>query len=331
MSVNIKKNKSIISRFRDIRELNLLLIIIVVGAVLAILTPHFLKASNLLTTAIGFSADGIIVVGMTVALVSGGFDLSVGSVMGLAGVAAAVFFTLGINIWIACILALLIGAACGLFNGVFIGKVGLNPFITTLAMQGIARGLAYVLTEGSPISLSGVSASFKFIGSGNLLGIPIIVFLFVVIAIIGDFMLRKTEPLRKVFYTGSNEKAAVLSGINISNVKLGVYVMASSLAALAGILSIARFSVATPSAGTGAELRNISAAVIGGASLSGGEGTVFGSVLGVLLLNIINNGLVLLNVSVYWQDLINGLILIIAVTIDFLSHKKSIDKIKTKK
>lgn len=331
MSLNTKKGRSFFDWFREIRELNLIVIIIVVGAILAILTPHFLKESNLLTTAIGFSADGIIVVGMTIALVSGGFDLSVGSVMGLSGVAAAVFFTMGVNIWVACILALLIGVLCGLFNGLFIGKVGLNPFITTLAMQGIARGAAYVLTEGSPVSLSGVSPSFKLIGSGNILGLPIIVVIFIVIAIIGDFMLRKTEPLRKVFYTGSNEKAAILSGINTSNVKLGVYIIASSLAALAGILSIARFSVATPSAGTNAELRNISAAVIGGASLSGGEGTVFGSVLGVLLLNIINNGLVLLNVSVYWQNLINGLILIIAVTFDFLSHKKSMDKVKTKK
>jgi ribose transport system permease protein len=215
-----------------------------------------------------------------------------------------------------------------LINGYFIGKVGLNPLITTLGMMGIARGAAYVVTQGSPISLFGVPKSFEFIGSGRMAGIPVIVIFFIIIAAIGDFLMRRSEPMRKVFYTGSNEKAALLSGINTGNVKMGVYLLTALLAACAGILSLARFTVATPTAGIGAELRVISAAVIGGASLSGGEGTILGAVLGVILLNIINNGLILMNVSVYWQDLIGGAILLVAVTVDLLTHRKKIRKAK---
>jgi len=281
-----------------------------------------------MTTAIGLAADGIIAVGMTVALVSGGFDLSVGSVMGLSGVTAGALYLAGVNIWAACAIALMIGLVCGLINGYFIGKVGLNPLITTLGMMGIARGAAYVVTQGSPISLFGVPKSFEFIGSGRMAGIPVIVIFFIIIAAIGDFLMRRSEPMRKVFYTGSNEKAALLSGINTGNVKMGVYLLTALLAACAGILSLARFTVATPTAGIGAELRVISAAVIGGASLSGGEGTILGAVLGVILLNIINNGLILMNVSVYWQDLIGGAILLVAVTVDLLTHRKKIRKAK---
>ncbi|MDV3427122.1 MAG: ABC transporter permease, partial [Bacillota bacterium] len=194
------------------------------------------------------------------------------------------------------------------------------------------RGASYVLTQGSPISLLNVPNSFTFLGQGKILGIPFLVLVFLVIAVISDFIMRRSEPLRKVFYIGSNEKAAVLSGINTVKTKVFVYVFVSCLAGIAGLLSIARFGVATPAAGLGADvsMKSISAAIIGGVSLSGGEGTVLGAVLGVILLNLINNGLILLNIPIYWQDLINGVILIIAVTIDFLSHKKRTRKANTK-
>jgi ribose transport system permease protein len=305
------------------RETTIILIIITISFIISMFSPHFLTRDNLLSTAIGLAADGIIAVGMTIALVSGGFDFSVGSVMALSGVTVGVLYLGGMNIWIACLVALIVGMLCGLINGFFIGKIGLNPFITTLSVMGIARGGSYVLTQGSPISLFGVPESFKFIGQGRILGIPFVVAMFILIAIIGDFMMRKSELLRKVFYTGSNETTAILSGINTSKVKMGVYILVSALASVAGILSIARFTVATPTIGLGADvsMRGISAAVIGGASLSGGEGTILGAVLGVILLNLINNGLILLNVPVYWQDFTNGVILITAVTIDYISHK----------
>ncbi|HHT06550.1 MAG TPA: ABC transporter permease [Hydrogenispora sp.] len=315
------KQKGILSRAFAIREFSLLIIIIGCAILLSFLTPHFLTVPNLTTTAIGLAADGIIAVGMTVALVLGGFDLSVGSVMALSGVIAGSLYLGGVNIWIAAGIALVVGMICGLINGYFIGRVGLNPFITTLGMMSIARGASYVLTKGSPLSLAGISKGFKFIGGGQIFGFPMMVLIYLLIVVIMDFVLRRSVVMRQVFYVGSNEKAAALSGINVSKVKTGVFFLTGTLAAISGILTLSRFTVATPNAGMSAEMRAIAACVIGGASLSGGEGTILGSVLGVILLALVNNALILLNVSVYWQDLITGMILISAVLVDFLSHR----------
>lgn len=317
------EQKSLWARAFASREFSLLVIIVVCCLILSFFTPHFLTVSNLSTTAIGLSADGIIAVGMTVALVLGGFDLSVGSVMALSGVVAGALYLAGVNIWLAAGIALLVGMICGLINGYFIGRVGLNPFITTLGMMSIARGASYVLTQGSPLSLAGISKGFKFLGGGQLLGFPVMVLFYLLIVVIMDFVMRRSVVMRQVFYVGSNEKAAALSGINVSKVKMGVFFLTGTLAAVSGILTLSRFTVATPNAGMSAEMRAIAACVIGGASLSGGEGTILGSVLGVVLLALVNNALVLLNVSVYWQDLITGMILISAVLIDFLSHRSS--------
>jgi len=313
---------SLWQRMMAIREMGLLLIIIALMIVLSIATPHFLTASNITTTLIGLATDGIIAVGMTIALVSGGFDLSVGSVLALSGVTAGALYIGGMNIWLATLLGVIISIGCGFVNGYFIGKIGINPMITTLSMMNIARGAAYVLTQGSPLSLAQTPKAFTNLGGGTVIGIPVIVIIFAVIALIGDYMMRHSAFLRQVFYVGSNSKAASLSGINVSKVKMLVYIIVAILAGIAGILTLSRFNVATPSAGLGTEMRVMSAAIIGGASLSGGEGTVFGAVLGVILLALVNNGLVLLNVSVYWQDLISGIILLAAVTLDYVNHTR---------
>lgn len=313
------------------RETSIILIIFVVAGLLSIFKPVFLSQSNMRTTGIGLAADGIVAVGMTVALVLGAMDLSVGSVMSFATVTAGALYLAGVNIWLATLLAIIVGTGCGLFNGFMIGKVGLNPFVTTLGMMSLGRGASYVLTQGSPLSLGGLPKSFLFLGGGNVAGIPMLVIIFVVIAVTGDLMMRKSESLRKVFYIGSNEKASMLSGINVSKVKIGVFTLTAFLASIAGILTLSRFHVATPTGGTGAEMRAISAAVIGGTSLAGGEGTVLGAILGVMLINIINSGLVLLNVSVYWQELVMGSILLIAVTIDLFGHKKKVKKVRPQK
>jgi len=315
---------------KSIREATILLTIIVFSAIISFLAPNFFTVDNLRTTAIGMSSDGIIAIGMTVALVSGGFDLSVGSVMGASSVIAGGLYLAGMNIWLGCLISIAVCLLLGFFDGLLIGKVGINGFIITLGMMQMARGIAYVVTTGSPQSLSSVPASFDFIGKGHVLGIPFIVMVFIVLAIIGDLLMRKSAPFRKVFYVGSNQKAASLSGINVSKVKIGVYTLTALLSSIAGILTLARFGVATPTAGQGTEMRVISAAVIGGASLSGGEGTILGAVLGIILLNLINNALVLLKVSVYWQQLISGIILIAAVSIDHISHLQKKRPVVTK-
>lgn len=315
--------KGVFGKIFAIREFTLLLIIIGFGIVLSFLSPNFFSVANISTTAIGMSSDGIIAVGMTVALVLGGFDLSVGSVLALSGVVVGALFLAGVNIWVAALIALLVGMLCGLINGYFIGRVGLNPFITTLGMMSVARGGSYVLTQGSPLSLSGLSKGFTFLGSGDMAGFPVMVLIFIIIALVMDFAMRCSAPLRQVFYVGSSEKAAALSGINVTKVKIWVFFLTSVLATIAGILTVSRFTVAAPNAGISAEMRAIAACVIGGASLAGGEGTILGAVLGAILLALVNNALILLNVSVYWQDLIAGIILISAVLIDFLTHRKS--------
>lgn len=313
----------LLKKIFSFRETSVILLILGISVILTVISPYFLTGANLSTTALGLAADGIIAIGMTMVLITGGIDLSVGSILGLSMVTAgALYIGLGVNIWIAALVALVVSVLCGLFSGYLIGKVGLSPLITTLGVMGIARGAAYVMTKGSPLSMSGVSKAFIFLGGGDIAGLPVFVIIFIILAVISDYLFRRSAPLRNVFYTGSNEKAAMLSGIDTCRVKITVYVMSALLAGVAGVLSLSRFNVAAPNSGVGTEMRVISACVIGGASLTGGVGTIFGSVLGILLLNIINNGLVLMSVSVYWQDLISGAILIIAVTIDMLSHKR---------
>ncbi len=318
-----EKKEFLSRRLLQTKEAPVFLVIVLMCVIMTFLTPNFLTKSNIMTTLLGLSADGIVAIAMTVILAMGGIDLSVGSVMGLASMVTAKIAVATGNIWLGALGGLLTGCVCGLINGFFISKLKLTPFIMTLAMMSLARGAVMLLSSGKSVAVPKDSAAFIFLGQGYIGGIlPSLVLIFVVIAVAGNFMLRKTEVFRKVFYVGSNEKAACLSGINVDRIKLGVYVLSSVMSALAGVLCVSRFATATTTTGNGVEMTAISAAVIGGASLDGGAGSILGAVLGILLLNIVNNALVLLRVSVYAQDLISGLILLIAVTMDVLSHHR---------
>lgn len=316
-------------RVRSVKELSVFLIVAGFFIGMALLSPFFLTAPNLRTLAIGLAAEGIIVVGMTVALASGGFDLSVGSVMGLTAIITAHLFTQGVNIWAAALAGIAAGVVVGGVNGALISRVGVNPFITTLGTLTVVRGLVYVISEGSSLPISSAPDSFTALGSGRVAGIPIIVLIFLLVAIVWDYLLRNSAPLRRVFYVGSNVRAAALSGINVPRVQMSVYLISATLAAVAGLLSLARFGVGTPAMGSGVELRVIAAAVIGGASITGGVGTVLGSVLGITLLALINNALVLLQVDVNWQNTVFGTILILAVSADLLTKRNKSDGVIT--
>ena len=290
---------------------------------MSILSPYFSTKDNLETTVLSFAINGIVVIGMTVVLVNGGIDLSVGSIMGVIGVVAGRLYQLGVNIWIAAIIALVLGALLGAFNGFFITRVGLSPFITTLAMLSIARGAAFVVTQGTPLSLYSMPGAFKNIGKGNVIGVPIVIIIFVVFVIVAELFMRRSTVLRRVVYTGSSEKAAIFSGINIRRVKMGVYIFSAVPGRPRPASSPSRASRRPhPYYGTGVELQAISACVIGGASLHGGDGSIIGAVFGIALLAIITTSMILLNISVYWQDLVSGLILLIAVSIDFITHAR---------
>lgn len=311
-------------RIRSMKEFSVLVILIALIVFISIMSPAFLTVTNLRTTAIGFSCNAIIAIAMTLALVSGGFDLSVGSVLGLSAVCVVVLTNNGISIWLACLVGILAGVFCGTVNGLLIGYMDLNAFITTLGMQQMARGIVYVLTNGGSIGLQdapGVKA-FRVVGSGSIGNVPVLVIVCLVLVIIGDILVRRSGVARNVFFVGSNEKTSMLSGINTRLVKTLVYVLTGALAGLAGVLTASRFGTATSSTGSGVEMTVISAAVIGGVSLSGGKGTVAGAVLGVIMMSVISNILVILNVSVHWQNFITGAILILAIIFDALSNRK---------
>ncbi|SDZ55601.1 ABC transporter permease [Herbiconiux ginsengi] len=315
--------RKIFRRLAGRNEIPVLLIIVVIIVAMSITSPAFLTATNLTTLLIGLSAQGIVVVGMTIVLASGGIDLSVGAVLGLSAVVTAMVFSTGASIWVAVIGGLATGAFVGLVNGLLISQVKIDPLIATLGTLTVGSGAIYVLTNGAQISIISAPAEFLNLGVGRIFGvIPIIVVLFVIVAVIADILMRRAAALRRVIYVGSNQKAARLSGISVTRVQIAVYITASLLAAFAGILSLARFGVATPQMGVGIELQVIAAAVIGGAAIGGGSGSIFGSVLGVVLLSLINNSLVLLGVSVNWQNVVFGGILLLAVSIDQLSRRR---------
>lgn len=309
-------------KVKGFREGFLVLFILVVCIAMSFLSPYFLTWANIEAIMLSFATEGIVVIGMTVMLVVGGIDLSVGAVTCLAMVIAGKLFLLGVDPWMASLIAIAITASMGAIIGFFVTRIGLSHFITTLAVMSIARGLALVITKGTPLSLFNLPNNFKFIGQGKVFGIPLVIIIFFVIVIISDFMMRKSTMLRKVFYTGSNEKSAIFSGINTKWIIIGVGVLVSALAGLAGIIYMARFGAATAGFGMGLEMTAISAAVIGGASLNGGKGTVLGAILGVALLSIITSSMILLGVSVYWQDFIKGLILLFAVSLDHIRQMK---------
>lgn len=307
---------------RNMREAGLIAIILAIFIVMSFSSPYFLTWGNMKAMTLSFAVDGIVVVGMTILLIVGGIDLSVGSVVCLAMTVSGSLFLAGFAPWLASLGGIAAAALVGVAIGLCVTRIGLSYFITSLAFMVIARGLSMLITQGTPLSLFTLPPSFKFIGQGSIGGVPFVIVIFVVVALIFDVLLRRATVFRRVLYTGSNEQAAAFSGINVKRVKFGVTVLCSTLAGLAGIIYMARFGSATPTFGVGMELNVIAAAVIGGASLTGGSGSILGAVLGIALLSIVSSSLLLLDVSVYWQDMIRGCILLVAVATDHLIHKK---------
>lgn len=306
-------------RLMRAREATLVVMIIAIGIALQLITGRFFTVPNLNAISLGFATSAIMVFGMTAALVSGGFDLSIGSVFAMGGVTAAIVLRADLPIPVGILCGVGVGVLAGFINGLLITKIEINPFITTLGMMGIARGVSLAVTEGS--TLAGLPTEFYIYGQGKTLDIPNLILIALLVILIGDFLMRRSSAFRQIYYVGGNEEAARLSGINVHRVKLGVYTLSGLLAALAGVLSISRFTVADPGTGMGEELRIIAACIIGGCSLRGGKGTVIGGLFGLIFVGFINNGLILLRVPVYWQQLSMGVVLLLAVGFDTLSQR----------
>jgi ribose transport system permease protein len=240
--------------------------------------------------------------------------------MALSSTIVAMLMLAGLSIPLAVLCALLVGAVAGLFNGVLVTGLGINPLIATLGTMSIARGIALVLTEG--FSQSSLPPEFAWIGKASVVGLPAIVALTFVLVIAFDLAVRHSRFFRQVYFIGANEKAAMLSGIHVKRVRIIAYALTGVLAALAGILLASRLMSGTPTAGNGIELQVLAAAVIGGASLRGGEGTILGAFLGVVFVALINNSMTMLAVSIYWQMIVIGGVLVAAVALDMLIRSK---------
>jgi ribose transport system permease protein len=296
------------------REAALVLLILVVSTLLAVLQPTFLNPSNLLSIGTGMIYDVPVAAGMTLVLILGGIDLSVGAVLALTGVVTAMCLRVGVAVPVSVLAGFGIAAAAGGLNGVLVARFGVAPFIVTLGTMSIARGAATVLTSG--YFLSGLPRAYVAIGRGELLGIPYPIL--VVVALLAAFhvLLDRWKPLHDAFYAGHNPSAAALSGIDVRRLLLAGYVTSALLAGLSAIFMTSRLAMGYARFGDLAELRAIAAAVLGGASFRGGTGSILGSALGVLLLAVILNGFVLLKASVYWQGVVSGLILVVAIAVD---------------
>lgn len=304
----------------DIRELSLMVMIVLIVIVMANLNPYFLSISNFRALSVGMAPTAVIVIGMAILLASGGFDLSVGSVMALSSTVVAMLMLAGMSIPVAVAFSLLLGAVAGLSNGLLVTGLGINPLIATLGTMSIARGIALVLTEG--FSLSSLPPSFAWIGKADFGGLPAIVLLTICLVVVFDLAVRHTRFFRQVYFIGANEKAAMLSGIHVNRVRIIAYVLTGVLASLAGVLLASRLMSGTPTAGNGIELQVLAAAVIGGASLRGGEGTILGAFLGVVFVALINNSMTMLAVSIYWQMIVIGAVLVSAVALDMLIRSR---------
>ena len=285
-----------------------------------ILSPHFLTVPNLLNVAQQTAINAIIAVGLTFVIITAGIDLSVGSIMAFSGVVLASILGTGLPIPLAISAGLLIGLACGSINGILIAYGKLPPFIATLGMMSVARGAALMYTNGRPIS--GFSNDFRFLANGEIFSIPISIIIMVLVYLIAHFILTKTKLGRYVYAIGGNEEAAWLSGINVKFYKIIVYGICGMLSGLAAVILTARLNSAQPIAGIMYELDAIAATVIGGTSLVGGEGRVFGTLIGALIMGVLRNGLNLLGVSSFLQQTIIGSVIIIAVLVDMTLKRR---------
>ncbi len=289
--------------------------LLIMAVALSILSPHFLTVNNLFAIGLQMAVIAIMAIGQMMIIVSAGIDLSVGSVMALAGVISTMLIVAGVPIWLGVVVGTLVGGIAGLINGLMIAYGFIPPFIATLGMMGIARGAALLLTGGVPIF--GLPKAFNYLGGGRLVGlVPIPVVILVILAVIGHFVLTRTRFGRYVFALGSNAEATRLSGINVRRMLTRIYTYAGLLYGFAGVLMASRLSTGQPTAGTGYELDVIAACVIGGASLSGGEGTVLGAIIGALIMGVLRNGCNLLDISAFWQQIAIGGIIVVAVFAD---------------
>jgi ribose transport system permease protein len=298
------------------QKLGPLLGLIILVVIVSILNPSFLEPLNILNLLRQVAINALIAFGMTFVILTGGIDLSVGAILALSSALTAGMMVSGIDPILAIIIGCILGGLMGTVNGLFITKGKMAPFIATLATMTIFRGLTLVYTGGNPITGLGDNYLFQLFGRGYFLGIPVPAITMILTFVILFIILHKTPFGRKTYAIGGNEKAALISGIKVPKVKVMIYSLSGMLAALAGAILTSRLNSAQPTAGTSYELDAIAAVVLGGTSLSGGKGRIFGTLIGALIIGTLNNGLNLLGVSSFYQMVVKGIVILIAVLLD---------------
>lgn len=308
--------------------------LVLVFAYFALAAPNFTSSANLIIVTKHVALNAFLAIGMTFVIISGGIDLSVGSIVGLCGMVAGWLVLYGIDLgalglaWSIqfntveiAVITMLVGMSVGLVNGLLITRLNVAPFIATLGTLYVARGAALLSSDGRTFpNLSGNadygSAGFPFIGSGNLLGLPFMIWMLIAVALIAAYIANRTPLGRHVYAIGGNERGAALSGVKVDRVKLFVYVFSGFCAALVGLIITSQLQAAHPATGETFELNAIAAAVLGGTSMSGGRGRIFGTIIGAFVIGILSDGLIMMGVSSFWQTVIKGVVIIAAVVID---------------
>lgn len=305
-------------------ELTTLIALIGLMMVITFINPNFLTANNLLNLLLQVTANGFIAFGMTFVILTGGIDLSVGSILALSSALTAGLIAAGIPVPFAILLAVCMGGIFGMLNGLLVAYGKLAPFIVTLASMTIFRGATLVFTNGNPLT-QGLSDSFlfQFLGQGYVVGIPFPVILMFLVFIILYVVLHKTAFGKSVYALGGNEKAAYISGVKLNKVKIIIYTISGIMASVSGLIITSRLSSAQPTAGTSYEMDAIAAVVLGGTSLSGGKGRILGTLIGALIIGVLNNGLNIIGVSAFWQQVVKGVVILIAVLLDRFKMAKS--------
>ncbi|AYO30063.1 MAG: ribose transport system permease protein [Thermoanaerobacteraceae bacterium] len=295
--------------------------LIILFIVFSLASPNFAKFDNIVGILLATAVNGILALGVTFVIITGGIDLSIGTGMTFAAVMTAVFITnWKLPIIIGVVGGILMGGLCGFINGIIIAKMKVPPFVATLGMMMVAKGLSLVISGTKPIYFNDTPI-FREIAMGSIFGIPNAVLIFFLVAIIASIILTRTVLGRYNFALGSNEEAARLSGINVDAWKISIYTLCGIFFGLAGVLMASRLNSAQPSLGQGYELDAIAAVVIGGTSLSGGEGTILGTVIGAFIMSVLTNGLRILSVPQEWQTVVTGVIVVMAVYLDIIRRR----------
>ena len=315
-----KKNKSILSKI-NLGNMGIVYALIVLIIIFSCTTKTFFTLRNLTNIARQISITGICAVGMTMVILTGGIDLSIGSLLGITSTVAALMLSNGLPIWLTCVVAIVLGAVIGVINAVIINELTVPQMIATLGTQISLRGVTYLITKGKPIY--GLPEAFKVLGQGSIGSMPISSIIMLLVFVLGYIVINKRPFGRQIYGIGGNAETARLSGVNIKMTIMRVYLWCGTFGALAGLILTSRINSGQPVAGEGYEMDIVPSVVLGGISISGGEGKFIKVIIGVIFMGVLANGMMMLNINEYWQKVVRGIVLIIAVAVDNRSKEKA--------